>query len=600
LVLKLHKHFLVAVVVAATCADVILLGQRQGGPAPAGRQGGGGAPAGRQGGAAPPQGRQGGPQDGGQGGRQGDPRPPRDRGAAQQGTAIIRGRVVSAETGAPVRRAEVQAALGGQRSRGALTDANGRFELRELPAGSWNIRVSKTGFVTQQYGQRAPFAPSEPLTLADGQQLNADFAMLRGGAIIGRVFDDFGEPLANVRVSALRAQLTPNGRRLVSSGGLGTTDDTGAYRLYGLAPGMYYVSAVPQGGSGNGGLSTVDGAVTYGPTYFPGTTDVTGAQRVTMLAGQEQSNIDFAVTAQPSVRVSGIVLGMNGAPMQALVSLRVPLFDDVGSSEPRVANSNADGSFTLRNVPPGNYMLEVTGRRASRDVAPEVAAMPLAVASEITGLTITASRGATITGTITAEAGAGARVDVSGIRPTAPSLRTQQGEWIPQAQVTNTGAFVLEGLIGTHALRFDRLPSGWVVRSVTANGVDVTDVPIDFRGTEQVSVRVVLTNHVTEVAGTVSADVSPRGAGILVFPEDKAKWVSTSRYLRTVRAGDKGEFTLKALPGNQRYLAVALEYLQTGEQLDPEFLERVKPLATSFSLGDGEQKHLELRLSPRP
>jgi len=504
---------------------------------------------------------------------------------------------VSAETGAPVRRAEVQAALGGQRARGALTDANGRFELRDLPAGSWTVRASKTGFVTQQYGQRAPFAPSEPLTLADGQQLNADFAMLRGGAIMGRVFDDFGEPLANVRVSALRAQLTPNGRRLVTSGGLGTTDDTGAYRLYGLAPGMYYVSAVP-GGSGGGGLSTVDGAVTYGPTYFPGTTDVTGAQRVTMIVGQEQSNIDFAVTAQPSVRVSGIVLGMNGAPMQAMVSLRVPLFDDVGSSEPRIANSNADGTFTLRNVPPGNYMLEVTGRRASRDVAPEVAAMPLAVATEIAGLTVTTSRGATISGTIAAEAGA--RVDVAGIRATAPSLRTQQGEWIPQAQATDTGSFVLEGLIGTHALRFDRLPAGWVVRSITANGVDVTDVPIDFRGTEQVAVRVVLTNRVTEITGSVSADVSPAGAGILVFPEDKSKWVSTSRYLRTVRAGDKGEFSLKALPGNQRYLAVALEYLQTGEQLDPEFLERVKPLATSFSLADGEQKRLELRLSPRP
>src|SRR5688572_30503734 len=177
----------------------------------------------------------------------------------------------------------------------------------------------------------------------------------------------------------------------------------------------------------------------------------------------------------------------------------------------------------LPNVSPGNYLLEVTGRTTSREVPPEVASTPLAVGtSDITGLTITTSRGATIDGTIAAEDRS--RLETSRIRVTAPPMRTVPGGYTPRAQVTNTGSFELAGLIGPRTVRFEQLPSGWVVKSITANGVDVTDVPLDFRGTEQVSLRVILTDRVTEISGTVRAETSPRGAGILVFPDNRSKW----------------------------------------------------------------------------
>ena len=573
---------LLLILVVVIAGDGILLAQRQGGPAPQGRGGAGVA------------GRQGGPE---AGGRQGaPPRPARDR-AQAEGTAVIRGRVLTADSGTPLRRAEVQASLGGQRSRTVLTDADGRFELRGLAAGSWVVRASKTGFVAQQYGQRAPAAPTDPVVLADAQQFTANFALLRGGVITGRVFDEGGDPIANVRVTALRAQLTPGGRRMVGAGGgLGMTDDTGAFRLYGLAPGSYYVSATPQGGMANGALLTADGPVTYGPTYFPGTTDSGTAQRVQVGAGQEQPNIDFALNATPAVRVSGIVLGPNGAPIQGMLNLRGT--GDVPGAEQR-ARISADGSFTLPSVPAGNYILEFVSRTDAPNAPPQVAAAPVAVAgADIIGLTITASSGATVTGTIAAENRS--RIETAGIRVTAPALRTAPGGWTPRNEVTSTGSFQLDGLIGAHTLQLDRLPSGWAVKSITANGTDVTDVPLDFRGTEQLSVRVLLTDRITDIAGTVITDTPARGAGIVVFPDDRAKWRPTSRYLRTARAGDNGQFTFKGLPGDERYLAVALEYVESGEHLDQEFLERIRPLATSFSLAEGEQKRLELTLHPRP
>src|SRR5215207_7836723 len=103
------NRLLLCFLVLALMGGSELAAQRQAGPAPQGRQGNG--PQGRQGG-TPPQGRQGGPA-----------RPARDR-AQVEGTGVIRGRVLAADTGTPLRRAEVQALSGGQPPRTVLTDAD--------------------------------------------------------------------------------------------------------------------------------------------------------------------------------------------------------------------------------------------------------------------------------------------------------------------------------------------------------------------------------------------------------------------------------------------------------------------------------------------
>ncbi len=574
--MRVTTFLLIAALVLVGSGDPDLMAQRQGGPAPQGRQGG----------AAPPAGRQAGP-----GG------PARDR-PATEGTGVIRGKVVAGDTNAPVRRAEVQATVGGQRARTALTDADGQFEFRDLPAGSVTVRASKTGFVAQQFGQRSPFSSGDPVVLADGQQVIANFTLLRGGAITGRVFDDGGDPIAGVRVTVFRAQFTPNGRRLVATGSGGITDDTGAYRVYGLAPGGYYVSATSPRNSSTP-LSIAGAPVAYASTYFPGTIDAGAAERVTLGPGQDQSNIDFALTAVPTVRISGVVLTSSGTPAQAMVNLQSALPSISPEGERRTFNTAADGSFMVSNVIPGTYVLEVSERVRGASATPEGASMPLVVGGgDIAGLSITTSRGATVTGTVATEDGT--RVDLSGIRVTAPPARNTSGGPTPRAQVTSTGTFEMDGLVAARSLRFEQLPSGWIVKSVTAGTTDVMDVPLDFRGRERASVRVVLTDRITQLTGTVRSDTPPRGAGVLVFPADKAKWTAPSRYVKTARAGDAGQFTIRALPGEERYLVVALDYLENGEHLDPAFLERVRPLGTSVLLADGEQTSLDLPLNPHP
>jgi hypothetical protein len=369
-------------VVVAAVADAPLLGQRQGGPNPAGRQGGvdaGGRGGGRAAGA-------GGAQDGREGGGRGRGRGPELR----TGTSSIRGRVVNATTGSPVRRAQVQATFyaeqggRGEPPRNVTTDDNGAFVFTNLPAGRWGLRASKTGYVAQEFGQRSAFANVDPVSLAEGQRLVADFRRSRGGAISGRVVDEFGDPIAGANVTALRFQVTAQGIRTTRTGTSVQSDDTGAYRVYGLPPGQYYIStndpsarnvlsadftaelanlqetlvraaqaadAATLAGSVREIVGSGPGTTSYAPTYYPGTASLAEAQRLVLGLGEEQSGINLTIVPVRAARITGRVVGSNGAAIQATITLSNQMGQNFTVSGGR--GSAGDGAFTIANVPPG-------------------------------------------------------------------------------------------------------------------------------------------------------------------------------------------------------------------------------------------------------
>src|SRR5688500_1297784 len=66
--------------------------------------------------------------------------PPRDPSSAASGTALIRGRVLAADTGEPLRRALVRASAPQLReSRATRTDETGLYEFTDLPAGRYTV-----------------------------------------------------------------------------------------------------------------------------------------------------------------------------------------------------------------------------------------------------------------------------------------------------------------------------------------------------------------------------------------------------------------------------------------------------------------------------
>jgi hypothetical protein len=136
----------------------------------------------------------------------GSMRPMRDSAAPlEEGTGRIRGRVTD-DAGQPLRRVSVST-MGGQarQPRVALTDADGRYELTGLPAASYYITAAKGAYVRQSYGQRTSTGPGRPIEVALGQTVDKiDFTLPRGGIIVGRVVDEFGEPMAESSVMATR------------------------------------------------------------------------------------------------------------------------------------------------------------------------------------------------------------------------------------------------------------------------------------------------------------------------------------------------------------------------------------------------------------
>jgi hypothetical protein len=169
------------------------------------------------------------------------------------------------------------------------------------------------------------------------------------------------------------------------------------------------------------------------------------------------------------------------------------------------------------------------------------------------------------------------------------------------ARVETTGAFTLTGLLGPRVLRVSGLPQEWMLQSIVVNGADAADRILEFSGSQEVrGVRVIVTDRVTEVNGTVTSAGKPaRDYTVVVFPEDTAKWAFPSRHLRSGRPDQQGLFRIRALPPDERYLAVAVDFLEENEATDPQFLEQVKSSATRFTLGEGETKALELKLVAR-
>jgi hypothetical protein len=541
----------------------------------------------------------------------GRPLPPRDRAQdeAPRGTAILRGVIVAADTGSPIRRAQVRVSGQGAGNRLATTDAQGRFEVRELPAARYTISASKGGFVSLQYGQRRPSESGTPLDVGNGQVVDKlVIALPRGSVISGRISDEFGEPVANAVVTAMRYGYAAGARRLLPGGGQNardTTDDQGQFRLFGLSPGDYIVSASFRGG---GETTDPTGENTgYAATYYPGTTAVSEAQRVSVGVGQEQSSVVFSLIATRLVRVSGAVLNSQGIPASEGTVMLASAGGRPGGPQPMSNFSGGidrSGQFRVINVPPGRYVAQVRTMRGRGNAASngEFGRQDITVGSQdLDGVVLVTAPPARVTGVVASDAGA-----TSTLRPQQLTIGARPLEFDPMGPVPNASArinddwtFEINGVFEPRVLRVNA-PQGWMLKTVRLNGEDITDTPLDVTPGQTISgVQVVVTDRVTEVNGSLTdgRNNAVTDATVVIFPADEAKWVYQSRYISAARPDQEGRFYIRGLPPYDNYVAVAVQGLEDGQAGDPEFLARIRDSGTRLSVKDGEARTLDLRLA---
>jgi len=536
------------------------------------------------------------------------PAPPRDQAAPREsrGTSGLKGTVVAADPGKPLRRANVSVTSvepAGIR-KNVSTALDGAYEFRDLPAGTYRLSVTRSGYLPLDYGQRRPGELGRPVDVGAGQVLDKlDFALPRMGVITGRISDERGEPIEGVRVLAMRS-LFSNGRRtlvpVVSAEVV--TDDTGEYRLTRLPPGSYYVmaSTTETWTVNDAGKEVLLG---YVPTYFPGVPNAGESRRVPVGIGQQVFGIDLALIAGRTAQVSGRAVDSEGKPFKR-VSLNQEIrgFDFASFRSGPGANVGADGSFTIRDVPPGDYIL--TAARMEVDGAPEVAQMPLTIdGTDIDSISLVGSGGGAVSGHLVAEDGA---LDFTTVRMTiGPVIRGQASPSVLGAfrnsggftQVKNDGSFSARHVFGPSRVQVN-LPSGWMVKSIAHDGRDITDAGFELRsGEEWTDVVVTVTKRSGQLTGDIvdDKDALVTSGTVILFPADNQKWFESSRYVRAVRPNQQGQWRITTLPEGD-YLAAAVDYVENGEWNDPEYLTALRDVATKVTIPEGGSTTLHLKV----
>ena len=348
---------------------------------------------------------------------------------ARRGTGSLRGRVVDATSGAPLRDADVTISQDkADTMRSAATDADGRYEFQDLPDGSYRVTAAKSGFDRLTYGERPPVRDETLVEVGGGRGVPViDLRLQRQCALAGRVVDELGEPVSRAEVAIQRRDERDDGTPYPIEEGNTWTNDLGQFRIPGLSAGQYFLVA---------GLPTlVPDDVEDGErakrvaTYYPGTTEPAAAQPIRLAPGQTaEVTIELARPIR-TVRISGRVVDAAGQPPGPGAYVGLVAVEPWSRVPYRRVPLRSDGTFTAAGVLPGAYALDADLHAADGRPEERGRALTTIAGSDVSGIVVRTSRGATLSGRVVFE---GASVPPAGttriaavatrVDPTGPLL----------------------------------------------------------------------------------------------------------------------------------------------------------------------------------
>jgi hypothetical protein len=536
------------------------------------------------------------------------PRAPATPPPAAKGTAVISGRILAADTGLPLRRARVLIQGRGPGIQpgpdgmiAAITDGDGAFSFTELPAGRYHVQASKPRYIDAMLGARRPSSPGRPLDLADGQKIeNVTLSLAPAGAISGRVVDELGEPVAGARVSAMRVMTRKGTPQLAPQGNSDETDDIGAYRLHGLPPGSYVVSA--QDSSMRIGFTVAaTGGPGFAPTFFPNTPIAADAQAIEVVAGGE-AVADISLVVARLTTVSGSVVNAAGAPATGGYVSAFQSSDAMGFGGPNAGGGiKPDGSFTLPGLAPGEYIVQA---RPTFD-----AIGPFPSTQSVERHTVSAS--ITVTGDPVAPLRLvlpdPIRLPVTARFDDATAKLPEQVSVSAYSKRSRDGSSAMRGPDGR--LTLDVAPGTWRISAFAAapwrlermtyrgeeiepgDDLEITDEPGG-------RLEVLFTTKSGVVIGSAKeAGGKPATEYVVFLLAAEGDLASAAGYGRfsMARPDQGGRFKAEHVrPG--AYVAVAVEDPDI-ESFDPDVLERLRKVGTPLRVRQGETATLDLTLT---
>jgi uncharacterized protein (DUF2141 family) len=456
--------------------------------------------------------------------------------------SAITGRVVSAATGSPLKKASVwlepfspTRGVNGERSvalPATVTDAEGRFTLDGVEPGNYLLMAQRVGYLDQGFGAPDPQVVGPPLTLAAGEiKREIVLKLLPQSLVYGSVVDEDGDPMPGARVQVLKRR----GAEVATA----DSQDDGSFVIGNLAPGNYLLRATLQPLNGQSGRER------YVPTDLPDPIDVAPAQAVRNLVIKLRKSRVYSVRGRvvPADRTS----------------LRL--------DDGRGFTTGADGRFEFDAVLPGTHEI-----RTASNAGGLVGRATIAVTDgDLDDLVLRLGEGATVTGA------------VKGMT----SGRIELGE--DSADIKPDGSFELANLLpGVHPFELDGIPEGSYVRAVEFAGKPVEDWKIDLTSGTGGELLIVLSPDAGEISGVV-----PNAPGALV-----QVWPAGGDTARSVKADARGAFRFHSLPPGD-YLVAAFQDLDDDLARFAPFRALFERAAVKVKVAEKSRERVELKLIVR-
>jgi hypothetical protein len=409
---------------------------------------------------------------------------------AQRATGAITGRVV-ADDGQPVRHATINISSmgGGGRRLTIVSDEDGNFLAEGLDPIPYTVSATAPGLVLDPKKRRETNYSfvGQPVTIT----------MMRGGVITGKVTSATGDPIIRIAVRAIRVRDEtgrPDNTAVGNFRPQRMTDDRGVYRLYGLAPGSYLVSAGGSNMNSSRQATPYHGRITM---YYPSATR-DAATEVKVMGGDEVSGVDIRVRADRGFAISGKIIGVpsGGAGRQETstnVSLRNPATGAIIATTFLPSELGQTG-YAFYGVPNGEYLIMST--RGGFNDPSSMTATPRRVTvngRDVTGFDLTLTPNAAIEGTVTIEKVSSAekcvnpresyleeivvraKRDDAGARNDPPYSFYSAMNFIG---LNDKGVFAIRNLRpGPHRIDTELPNEDWYLKSMTMTGATPTNDP---------------------------------------------------------------------------------------------------------------------------
>jgi len=313
------------------------------------------------------------------------------------GRSVVRGRVISADSEQPLRRAtlRLRKELNRDFLKRTLTNKRGEFTFQGVAAGTYYIEVDAPGIVSLSNGVSfTDFGfsiedSSLTLVTVDGDNdVKTEVRAVRGAVISGRISYGDGEPATHAQLVLYRQRGPTPVLFFLNRPGV-FTDDRGVYRIEGLPAGEYFVGAIE---NHSGDSKQPGNAAQLVTAFHPAATNASAATLVSVQAGSETRDVNIKFVEEPR-RLSGIVKWKqnNAAIKDAVIFLQrvgdpqveldnrsffnmvLPLGDVdkvdllmqdmffvrlLSTNAPHVA-SDEKGRWSFQDVPPGTYIISV-------------------------------------------------------------------------------------------------------------------------------------------------------------------------------------------------------------------------------------------------